>query len=220
MVGKKSPRKSTVNHSTHSGKLPANIKRLIKKGEVCSTPKQSPPMLGTTRPRRFSLIYSSESSLSDVSDSDKSKSANLHRNKKKAKNVSNNSQGKKSKLIQRQQDYDDEGTQSSDYRAITDEGESENEEEESEDDEDDDGSDSDSETSSDDENIDFVKLTAQRKKRAMKALSAMNTNSNTLHSSLENSNKNEAITTVSYTHLDVYKRQLPRLFIVQPRKMP
>ena len=203
MPGKKSPRKSTVNHSTHSGKLPANIKRLIKKGESDTKSRQSPPTLGTTRPRRFSLIYSSESSLSDVSDSDKNKSTNLHKSKKKAKNISNNSLGKKSKLIQRQLDNDDEGTESSDYQAVTDGEDSENEEEESEeqdddeddddDDDDDDGSDSDSETSSDDENIDFVKLTAQRKKRAMKALSAMNTNSNTLYSSRENSNKIESI---------------------------
>lgn len=205
MAGKKSPRKSTINHSTHSGKLPANIKRLIKKGESDTKSRQSPPTLSTTRPRRFSLIYSSESSLSDVSDSDKNKSTNPHKIKRKAKNISNNSQGKKSKLIQRQIDNDDEGTESSDYQAVTDGEESENEEEESEeeeedddeddDDDDDDGSDSDSdsETSSDDENIDFVKLTAQRKKRAMKALSAMNTNSNTLYSSRENSNKNKSV---------------------------
>ncbi|CAI4046448.1 Ifh1p SKDI_12G2560 [Saccharomyces kudriavzevii IFO 1802] len=192
MAGKKSPRKSTVNYSTHSGKLPANIKRLIKKGESNTNYKQAPPpMLGTTRPRRFSLIYSSESSLSDVSDSDKNKSTNQQKHKKKAKNISNNSQGKKSKLIQRQQDNDDEGTESSDYQAITDDEKSGDEEDESEDEEDDDeddGSDSDSETSSDDENIDFVKLAAQRKKRAMKALSAMNTNSNAVLSSRENSN--------------------------------
>ncbi|CAI5096533.1 ANM_HP_G0214350.mRNA.1.CDS.1 [Saccharomyces cerevisiae] len=205
MAGKKSPRKITINHSTHSGKLPANIKRLIKKGESNTKSRQSPPTLSTTRPRRFSLIYSSESSLSDVSDSDKNKSTNPHKIKRKAKNISNNSQGKKSKLIQRQIDNDDEGTESSDYQAVTDGEESENEEEESEeeeddddeddDDDDDDGSDSDSdsETSSDDENIDFVKLTAQRKKRAMKALSAMNTNSNTLYSSRENSNKNKSV---------------------------
>lgn len=198
MAGKKSPRKSTINHSTHSGKLPANIKRLIKKGESNTKSRQSPPTLSTTRPRRFSLIYSSESSLSDVSDSDKNKSTNPHKIKRKAKNISNNSQGKKSKLIQRQIDNDDEGTESSDYQAVTDGEESEEEEDdddEDDDDDDDDGSDSDSdsETSSDDENIDFVKLTAQRKKRAMKALSAMNTNSNTLYSSRENSNKNKSV---------------------------
>lgn len=203
MVGKKSPRKSTVNHSTHSGKLPANIKRLINKGESSMNFKQSPPpMLGTTRPRRFSLIYSSESSLSDVSDSDKNKSTNQHKIKKKAKNISNNSQGKKSKLIQRQPDNDEEGTESSDYQAITNDEESGNSGEESEeeddddDDEDDDSdSDSDSETSSDDENIDFVKLTAQRKKRAMKALSAMNTNNTSAFSSHDNSDKVKSTTT-------------------------
>ena len=95
-------------------------------------------MLGTTRPRRFSLIYSSESSLSDVSDSDKNKSTNQHKIKKKAKNISNNSQGKKSKLIQRQPDNDEEGTESSDYQAITNDEESGNSGEESEEEDDDD----------------------------------------------------------------------------------
>lgn len=149
MAGLKSPRKNTGGKQVH--------------------------MLGN-RPRRFSLIYSSDSSLSDVSDGDSNK----------VKKMSNNSNGKKSKLIQegssRANDgnpakiignkiADDDGTESSDYSVIADD---DVDDTSSDDDEEDDDDDNDSDdTSSDDENIDFVKLTAQRKKRAMKALSAI-----------------------------------------------
>ncbi|CCK67941.1 Ifh1p KNAG_0A02520 [Huiozyma naganishii CBS 8797] len=102
------------------------------------------------RPRRFSLIYSSDSSLSDI-DADE----------KKGKSMSNNSKGKKSKLIA---EGNEDGTESSDY-GIADSSNSE--------DDDDDEDDDSEETSSDDDNIDFVKLTAQRKKRVMKALNAI-----------------------------------------------
>ncbi|SMN22795.1 similar to Saccharomyces cerevisiae YDR223W CRF1 Transcriptional corepressor involved in repression of ribosomal protein (RP) gene transcription via the TOR signaling pathway [Maudiozyma saulgeensis] len=121
------------------------------------------------RPRRFSLIYSSDSSLSDVSDDDKK-----FNKQNKGKKSSNNSYGKQSKLIQdRSQNnkpsnnaIDDESTESSDYGVIDDD------EESSDDDDDDDDSDSEM-SSSDDENIDFVKLSAQRKKKVMQAFTKL-----------------------------------------------
>lgn len=168
MVGTKTPRKSVVNHNAGrvGHKLQANLAKLKKKSTLSSSGFSS-------RPRRFSLIYSSDSSLSDVSEVG-NRAMNLKNSAKKRKNdkvksISNNASGKRSKLIQdhsieeANNGDDDEGTESSDYQVIA-----------SNDSDSGSGSDSDSETtSSDDANIDFVKLTAQRKKRAMKALSAL-----------------------------------------------
>ena len=204
------------------------------------------------RPRRFSLIYSSDSSsLSDVSEES---TTNTQRKKTatKGKKMSNNATGKRSKLIQSKND-DEEGTESSDYEAIVSGNESDSDEE--------DESDTTS-SDSDDDNIDFVKLTAQRKKRAMKALSAIKRNNGKeqTSSAVQSSDSEEEVTTnpkeqpsvaiskstfndielsredvgeevasstskdysapikssaildtvdpVSYTHLDVYKRQV------------
>ncbi|KAG0660806.1 hypothetical protein C6P45_001470 [Maudiozyma exigua] len=126
----------------------------------------------TARPRRFSLIYSSDSSLSDVSDDDK----NFNKLKKSS---NNNSYGKQGKLIQQKNksqidklkkiDNDDDSTESSDYGVIDDETSSDDD-----DDDENDEEDSDSEiSSSDDENIDFVKLSAQRKKKVMQAFTKL-----------------------------------------------
>ena len=129
--------------------------------------KGVPTMAGQPRPRRFSLIYSSDSSLSDVSDD--GKRANRT---KKGRNSSNNTYGKQGKLINGRPQVvkpptsGDDSTESSDYEVIDD-----NSEEETSSDDEDDDSDSDA-SSSDDDNIDFVKLTAQRKKKVMQAYSA------------------------------------------------
>lgn len=147
MVGKKSPVKNTMGG-----------KKI--------------PMIAN-RPRRFSLIYSSDSSLSDVSDDEK-----IFKNKnKKGRKSFDNSYGKTSKLIQQRSgknQSDDESTESSDYEAIGNNKKDSSDDDEDDDDDDDDNDDSDSETSSsDDENIDFVKLTAQRKKKTMQAFAAL-----------------------------------------------
>ncbi|CCF59586.1 hypothetical protein KAFR_0H01760 [Kazachstania africana CBS 2517] len=182
MVGRKSPRKNTPGTGPTRGKrLPA-----------------------TARPRRFSLIYSSDSSsLSDVSDGD-GHNNRPHSNKNKMKrrgadNVINNSTGKQSKLIQES----NENALSSDYEAIDDD------RTDTSSDDDDDDSDSDSDSSSDDENIDFVKLTAQRKKRAMKALSAIkrgqtnNGNNKDNNNENNNNNNNEVVPEGSRTNKDL-----------------
>ncbi|CCC69266.1 hypothetical protein NCAS_0C02760 [Naumovozyma castellii] len=168
MVGNKSPRKQL------GGKLPANVEKL-KRGQT------------SMRPRRFSLIYSSDSSsLSDVSEES---TTNTQRKKTatKGKKMSNNATGKRSKLIQSKND-DEEGTESSDYEAIVSGNESDSDEE--------DESDTTS-SDSDDDNIDFVKLTAQRKKRAMKALSAIKRNNGKeqTSSAVQSSDSEEEVTT-------------------------
>lgn len=168
MAGKDSPRKKIAQpkYNSTGGKLPANIKKLQVK----------PPSLASAesnRPRRFSLIYSSDSSLSDVSDvgnkklnGDKANKAIKNPLLNKYKKGKGNTSGKNGKLIRESNgsNLDDENTESSDYQVFV---------SSDDDDDDDDIDDSDSETSSEDENIDFVKLNAQRKKRAMKALSAI-----------------------------------------------
>lgn len=173
MVGTKTPRKNMVNHNAGrvGHKLPVNLAKLKK--------KSSSNISGlSSKPRRFSLIYSSDSSLSDVSEVG-NRAMNLKNSAKKRKNdkvksISNNASGKRSKLIQdhsieETNNDDDEGTESSDYQVIAN-----NDSDSDSDSGSGSGSDSDSETtSSDDANIDFVKLTAQRKKRAMKVLSAL-----------------------------------------------
>lgn len=119
------------------------------------------------RPRRFSLIYSSDSSLSDVSDDGK-----RDKRTKKGRKSSNNTYGKQGKLINgrpkvvKPPTSGDDSTESSDYEVIDD-----GSQEDTSSDDDDDDSDSDA-SSSDDDNIDFVKLTAQRKKKVMQAYSA------------------------------------------------
>lgn len=164
-MGIRTARKNVV---AHGGKFPTGQKQPV------STNKLRKPM--TQRPRRFSLLYSSDSSLSDVSDvgENGSRSAKSPTKQKtgKVRSISNNAAGKRSKLIREE---------SSDDQAVESESENDSDDEDDTDDssDEDDGSDSDgsdSDTSSDDENIDFVKLTAQRKKRAMKALSALKRN--------------------------------------------
>ncbi|GAV51853.1 hypothetical protein ZYGR_0AF03240 [Zygosaccharomyces rouxii] len=168
-----------------------------------------------TRPRRFSLLYSSDSSDSEGSDVDE-KDADLknqqRRGSNRAKSISSNAGGKKSKLIHQSSDIQEDKEGEEDYedandredededededgdgdengnengnensvpeQAISSEDEEVDDDEESDedDDEDDDNSESESEsndTSSSEEDIDFVKLQAQRKKRSMKALSAL-----------------------------------------------
>lgn len=160
----KTARKNVVSHGGkyRSGqKLPAGASNL----------KRSKPGIAA-RPRRFSLLYSSDSSLSDVSDVGDSRRSNekspTKRKTGKVRSISNNAMGKRSKLIQNSTE------DSSDDQAVASDSEEEDDDSSDDDESDSDGSDSD--TSSDDESIDFVKLTAQRKKRAMKALSALKKN--------------------------------------------
>lgn len=214
MVSQKSPRKNVMSPTSSTTsttmKSPTSLKKIGGKTVVQSSRKypvssnipslQNNKNITQPRPRRFSLLYSSEeSSLSDVDTTEQTNDPKIdlntqstqNNNKKnnnkpiKGKTMSNNSTGKKSKLIQRpknltnhlqnsqkkpQNDVDHD-SDSSDY-AIMDSS-SDAMESSDIDSESDSGSDSGSDTSSDDENIDFVKLTAQRKKRAMKALNAM-----------------------------------------------
>ncbi|CCE62364.1 hypothetical protein TPHA_0C02090 [Tetrapisispora phaffii CBS 4417] len=224
MPSKNSPRKALpkaspiksgeANKSQVSGKLPANIKQLFK-NQNSKTEKSDGNLnvSGTNRPRRFSLLYSSDSSLSDLSDEKSNIARPAYAGKKNrnnqhhmtegkklvsgmfanatANNVKNKSateddkkvksstSGKNSKLIRNQtvnndsieNRKEDEGTESSDYGVFV--SADEDGASSSDDDDDDDDTDGDSDTSSEDENIDFVKLTAQRKKRAMEALSAL-----------------------------------------------
>lgn len=160
MAGK-TPRKGA------SGKRPIDLKNLNQ------TKAGSAPMLSTNsyqRPRRFSLIYSSDSSLSNLSDLENKKKGLGFKNPKlhsKAKRRASNAMGKASKLIQESAiDDESDSTTSSVYQAVSD-----NDNDDDDDDEDDDYSSSSS--SSDDENIDFVKLSAERKKRAMQAMNAL-----------------------------------------------
>lgn len=168
----KTARKNVVSHG---GKFRSGQKVPVNMGKL----QRSKPGVAQ-RPRRFSLLYSSDSSLSDVSDLGDNRSRNetspTKRKTGKVRSISNNAAGKRSKLIQ------NDAGDSSDGQAVVSSSEEDSDEEDDDDDDDssdDDGSDSDgsdSDTSSDDENIDFVKLTAQRKKRAMKALSALKKN--------------------------------------------
>ncbi|CAL9738240.1 protein Ifh1p [Monosporozyma servazzii] len=212
MVSQKSPRKNVMSpSSTTPIKSPTSLKKIGGKTVVQSSRKypvssnipslQNNNKITQPRPRRFSLLYSSEeSSLSDVDTTEqindskidlKTKSTQNNNNNKllKGKTMSNNSIGKKSKLIQRPknlinnlqnsqkkpQNDTANDPESSDYAIMDSSSDSmESSDNGSDVDSDSDsGSDSGSDTSSDDENIDFVKLTAQRKKRAMKALNAM-----------------------------------------------
>ncbi|GCE98270.1 hypothetical protein ZYGM_004096 [Zygosaccharomyces mellis] len=159
------------------------------------------------RPRRFSLLYSSESSASEESDVDEKDVdlKNQQRRRSRAKSISNNAGGKRSKLIRHTSDIQEEEEEEEDHHDNNDdEGENADEDEningskrpvleqavssedgevdgdgesdEDEDDDNDENSESESEgndTSSSEEDIDFVKLQAQRKKRSMKALSAL-----------------------------------------------
>lgn len=153
----KSPRKLA------GGKRPTNLKSL--QNRLNHKNEDVPPHL-SSRPRRFSLIYSSDSSLSDIDDRD----APLQKNSKrgiKVKGRFSNATGKNSKLIGNHNSAiaSDSGssTASSNLHSIS-EAES--------DDEDEDDDDDSSSTSSEDD-VDFVKLTAERKKNAMKQLNAL-----------------------------------------------
>lgn len=174
--------KSPVHNRQVGKKLPGPVARV--KGKYPQNNTSGP----VTRPRRFSLLYSSDSSISEGSDvSDKSVDLKGQQRRKsdRAKSISSNAGGKKSKLIR--QFRKNNGSVAPD-QAVSSESESEkqNEYSDSEDDinmtmnedgaEDEDDSESESEsddTSSSEEDIDFVKLSAQRKKRSMKALSAL-----------------------------------------------
>lgn len=215
MVSQKSPRKNVVLSTSPTKKQPsilATSKTTITTNTTQSNTKISSNKLPISRPRRFSLIYSSdESPLSDVEmngsssiptnnnnstednhigdDNNRNDNSNKNSNKNtnhsstamKGKMISNNSTGKKSKLIENsskkisQLTYNNTKSNSTDteYSNYATDDDDVSSEEEEEDDDDEDEDDDDSETSSDDETIDFVKLTVQRKKRAMQALNAM-----------------------------------------------
>lgn len=172
-MGGKSPKKSAAV----AGKQPSNLQRL-KNRSVGG--KSAPRLSGTglhARPRRFSLIYSSDSSLSALSDLESHKKTGFKNpvmSKKSRRGVSNE-MGKNGKLIS--ENAIDSGSDSSSYEAVEDESEAEGsgDEEEEEDGADDDGGadDSSSASSSSDDDVDFVKLSAERKKRAMRAMSAL-----------------------------------------------
>ncbi|CDH09909.1 related to Protein IFH1 [Zygosaccharomyces bailii ISA1307] len=189
MAVMKRPLKSPVHNGQVGKKLPGPIARA--KGKYPQSNTSGP----VTRPRRFSLLYSSDSSMSEGSDVDVK--GQQRRRSDRAKSISSNAGGKRSKLIRpfkrnshsaeqavssgsesESESESDSGTKESE-NATTSNGMNMNEvESEDDDDDDDDDDDSDSESESDDtssseEDIDFVKLSAQRKKRSMKALSAL-----------------------------------------------
>ncbi|AGO14036.1 AaceriAGR179Wp [[Ashbya] aceris (nom. inval.)] len=120
------------------------------------------------RPRRFSLLYSSDdSSLSDLSDVGsqrrREKYKNPSRNNARGRRNLDNSEGKHGRLIEGSAiDSDSEDTESSEATGMQDN--------ESEDDGE--GDDSSSMSSSDDD-VDFVRLTAERKKKTLQVLNAM-----------------------------------------------
>ncbi|EDO16626.1 hypothetical protein Kpol_529p6 [Vanderwaltozyma polyspora DSM 70294] len=215
MAGKHSPQKKGIDLSqrnTTSGKLLGNLKKLQDQVPTGSKtlPKMAASAIVGERPRRFSLIYSSDSSLSDVSDGGermdiKNKSGKIFKNPSlnKNKKLKDNSMGKVSKLIRNPNEKIDEENNDGNGNGNDDENENENENDEgtessdydvfvssdsdSDVDDDDDDDDIDSDSSSEDENIDFVKLTAQRKKKALQALSAIKRGSTNL---LQNSSQN------------------------------
>lgn len=155
------------------------------------------------RPRRFSLLYSSDSSAgegSDVDGNDVDFKRQQRRGSDRAKSISSNAGGKRSKLIRQssgigekgkeqdededadEDDEDEDGNNNDNENSvpeqlISSDNDGMDDEKDSDDDgEEEDDSDSESEsndTSSSEEDIDFVKLQAQRKKRSMKALSAL-----------------------------------------------
>lgn len=170
MAGK-SPRKGGMA----AGKQPSNLKKL-KNRNVGG--KSAPVLSGTSlhaRPRRFSLLYSSDSSLSALSDLESHKKTgfkNPHLSKKSKRGVGNEL-GKRGKLIS-EAAISSGSSSSSDYDAVNDETDSGSEDAIEDNDDDDGGNDdSSSGSSSSDDDVDFVKLSAERKKRAMRAMSAL-----------------------------------------------
>lgn len=165
MAGK-SPRKSEV-----AGKQPSNLKRLKHR----SLGGKAAPVLSKTgthaRPRRFSLIYSSDSSLSALSDLENKKKLGFKNPKltRKAKRGVSNEMGKTGKLIHGSVFDSDEG--SSAYSTASDSGE--NDDDDDDDDDNDDPNGYSSSSSSSDDDVDLVKLSAERKKRAMQAMTAL-----------------------------------------------
>lgn len=156
----KSPRKLAA------GKKPTTLKALQSKMGVSG---EKPPNL-SGRPRRFSLIYSSDSSLSDIPQ-DMGKKSAVFKNRKGASKVKrqySNSVGKNGKLISNGRE---ESAIASDSEVS--EVQSGSEEIEDLEEEDDDDDDSDGSMTSSDDDIDFVRLTAERKKNAMKQLHAL-----------------------------------------------
>lgn len=139
-----------------AGKKPTSLKKLRDRA------KNEPDCYREhTRPRRFSLIYLNDnSSLSDLSDIDEKKLSMKFKNPKfsrKLKGISNNAMGKQSKLI-RESEIEFTSNSESD---ISSDSESSS-----------DNDDINNSSSSDDE-VDFVRLTVEKKKRAMKALNAL-----------------------------------------------
>ncbi|SCU81300.1 LAMI_0B05600g1_1 [Lachancea mirantina] len=165
-MGEKSPRKTT----TATGKRPSHVQKL----KTRTVGGKSAPILSRSgsraqRPRRFSLIYSSDSSLSAVSDLENSRKVSFKNPSlgKKAKRGVNNELGKRSRLIPEEA----VGSESSDVFSSDSDGVADGKD--GGDDDDDDGSDGYSSSSSSDDDVDFVKLSAERKKKAMQAMSAL-----------------------------------------------
>ncbi|SCU95752.1 LANO_0E11276g1_1 [Lachancea nothofagi CBS 11611] len=176
--------KSPVKTGAVAGKQPSNLKKLKNR----NVGGKSAPVLSNmgllARPRRFSLIYSSDSSLSALSDLEGNRKTSFKNPKmsKKSKRGVSNEMGKNGKLIP-ENAVDSDSDSSSDVGAIDEESDnqdsSSDDDNEEDDDDDDEGAgksgngDSSSASSSDDDDVDFVKLSAERKKRAMRAMSAI-----------------------------------------------
>lgn len=189
MAGTKSPRKNLVHGSsqktqpnrgpyaekTVGGKLPAEVKKL-KSGKTIIGQN---PFQVAQRPRRFSLIYSSDSSTDNISEPGRIPVPKTNHPRPRAlKSITNNSMGKKGRLINRSDELarsvaveSDNSVENSDDRDSNEHKHNSSSDSDSDEDDEDDDDDDESDSDSDDE-IDFVKLSAQRKKRAMKALSS------------------------------------------------
>ncbi|SCU87132.1 LAME_0D08900g1_1 [Lachancea meyersii CBS 8951] len=174
--------KSPMKTDAMAGKQPSNLKTLKNR----NVGGKSAPVLAhsafNSRPRRFSLIYSSDSSLSALSDLDNNRevSNKIPKMSKKSKRGVANEMGKNGRLIP-ENAVDSNSESSSDSGAIDDESDSPgssseddgNDRDDEEDVEDGQNDLSSSTSSSDDDDVDFVKLSAERKKRAMRAMSAL-----------------------------------------------
>ncbi|SCU93713.1 LAFA_0F17832g1_1 [Lachancea sp. 'fantastica'] len=174
--------KSPMKTGAVAGKQPSNLNTLKNRNRGG---KSAPTLAHSThnaRPRRFSLIYSSDSSLSALSDVENNRKMSFKNPKmsKKSKRGVSNEMGKNGKLIP-ENAVDSNSGFSSDSVAVDDESNSNgssnssSDDDDKEDDDADDGNNaaSSSTSSSDDDDVDFVKLSAERKKRAMRAMGAL-----------------------------------------------
>ncbi|CEP62005.1 Ifh1p LALA0_S04e05556g [Lachancea lanzarotensis] len=195
--------KSPMKTGAVAGKQPSNLNSLKNRNRGG---KSAPALAHSThnaRPRRFSLIYSSDSSLSALSDVENNRKMSFKNPKmsKKSKRGVSNEMGKNGKLIP-QNPVDSNSGFSSENGAIDDESDStgsnnnsSSDDDDKEDDDADDGNNvaSSSTSSSDDDDVDFVKLSAERKKRAMRAMGALKRGKSPKKSDVSSKNISESL---------------------------